>query len=264
MNIDRRRLVSAGLATFAALFSIAGATAPPTAKTYTPQGRTWDSIKRLPDWSGVWVLSDESFGKDFVALRGGHLPLTAHYEAIRAANWATGQPRIDNEMKCMTEGMPASAGIPIGHEYLFTPGRVTMIFENGLVRRIDTSGGKHPPESELNYTFAGHSIGHWEGKTLVVDTIGITSQSELLGGLRAVTEHTHLTERIFRKDRNILQIDTVVTDPEVFTRPYAYTHLYTHSTSAPFEYYPCTDDNRDSVVNGRQTVDLTPPPLKQP
>jgi len=225
-----------------------------------PQGRTWQSINKLPDWSGVWVLSDDSFTEAALAAigaDGGRVPLTARYKGIRSAEIPA---HPENEYTCIPVGIPESLGIPIGHEYLFTPGRVTVIFENGVIRRIDTSGQPHPSEKELNYSFGGNSTGYWDGKTLVVDTIGLVPQAEFLIGLR-VTEKTHLTERIFRKDRDTLEIDTVMTDSEIFTTPYAYTRLYRHSTLGPFDYYPCAEGNRDTMVNGVQTgVDLTPPP----
>ncbi len=273
-----RTATLAGIVAVAAFVSIAdlaraaataGAAQRRTTKTHvTPQGRTWDSIKRLPDWSGTWDITEASVHEASLAAvgqDGGRIPLTPRFAALRDANVGPGGPRVDNETKCMNEGLPASTSLPIGHEYLFTPGRVTVIFESGLVRRIDTSGRKHPPASELTDTFAGNSIGHWEGQTLVVDTIGLTAKAELLVGFRGVTEQTHLRERIFLKDRNTLQIDTVVTDRQVFTRPYAYTRLYARSATPLFEYFPCTDDNRDVMVNGRQTdVNLTPPPARQP
>jgi hypothetical protein len=231
------------------------------------QGRTWDSIKKLPDWSGVWVLTDESWGEVQLALSGhdgGRLQLTPRYLAIRADHEAKDAAQFDNEARCIPVGIPESLGIPIGHEYLFTPERVTVIFENGIVRRIDTSGRPHPAKKELNPTFAGDSVGHWEGRTLVVDTIGLLPQAEFLIGLR-VTEKTHLTERILRKDPDTLQIDTVMTDPEIFAKPYSYTRLYKHSNEPPFEYYPCNDANRDTTVNGHQTgIDLTPPAEHKP
>jgi hypothetical protein len=247
---------------------VSGSSPDQKADLRTAQGRTWDSIRKLPDWSGVWVLTDKSWTDAVLAEHardGGRVPLSARYLEIRAAHMASADyTQFSNESKCIPVGIPESTGIPIGHEYLFTPARVTVIFENGIVRRIDTSGRPHPPENELTATFAGNSIGHWEGRTLVVDTIGIVSQAEFLIGLHT-TEKTHLTERIFRKDRDTLQIDTVITDTEIFTRPYAYTRLYKYSTIAPLDYYPCVEGNRDTMVNGIQTgVDLTPPPASKP
>jgi hypothetical protein len=238
----------------------------------TRQGRTWNTLKLLPDWSGVWVLSDDSWHEVLGAVTGhdgGAVPLTPKYMAIRASNGAAndgaGPPGgiDDNSEKCIPVGTPGIGSVPLGHEYLYSPGRVTIIYEDGEVRRIDTSGRKHPAESELNDTFAGNSIGHWEGKTLVVDTIGILPQAQLFIGLR-VSQKIHLTERISRRDSKTLQIETVVDGPEMFSAPYTYTRIYTHSTNPPFEYFPCTDDNRDPAVHGRQVdVDLTPPPAEK-
>jgi len=226
-----------------------------------------------PDWSGVWALSNESWDEVIAAMKGrdgGRVPLTPKYMAIRAANGAANDGKgppggiIENTQRCMPSGVPGVGSLPIGHEYLFTPGRVTIIFEDGEVRRIDTRSRRHPIDSELEVSFAGHSIGHWESSKLIVDTVGITSQAELFLGLR-LAERTHITEHIWRKDADTLQIDTVVTNAEMFTTPYTYTRLYKRSKKTPLEYVPCTDNNRDHMMNGRQTdVDLTPPPATPP
>ena len=100
----------------------------------------------------------------------------------------------------------------------------------------------------------GDSIGHWDGTTLVIDTIGFPF-GELFQnhGLRA-TRNTHMVERIFLKDHDYLEIDVALTDPEIFTRPYAYTRLYERSTLLIPETVLC--NSRENGV----TIDLTPPP----
>ena len=241
------------------------ADAPRDARSHRPRpGSTWDSMKALPDWSGVWVLSDASWTAAFAGATGrdgGTVPLTPRYRALRATHLKDGDiSSFENESKCIPDGIPGSLGLPHGHEYLFTPGRVTVIVEDGVVRRIDTSGRPHPAAKDLEYSFAGNSIGHWDGRTLIVDTVGISSQAEFLVGLHT-TEKTHLTERIFRRDRNTLEIDAVMTDPAIFVKPWSFTRLYERSTLPPFEYHPCGEGTRDIMVDGRQTgVDMTPPP----
>jgi hypothetical protein len=260
-------LAASASATGADVASAAVSSPDNKAASHTAQGRTWDSIKRLPDWSGVWVLSDESFAEALSAVGTGArarvpVPLTPRYQTMLDANV---DKLASNETKCIPVGIPESMSIPIGHEYLFTPGRVTAVFENGIVRHIDTSGRPHPADRDLTSTFAGNSIGHWEGRTLVVDTIGITSQAEFLIGLR-VTDKTHLTERIFRKNADTLEIDAVIQDSEIFTKPYEYTRIYKHSQVPMLEYYPCVEGTRDTLVNGVQSgVDVTPPqPVGKP
>jgi hypothetical protein len=229
----------------------------------SPQGGTWDSIKQLPDWSGVWGLDDVSFAKTVAASSAADgnpniPPLTAEYAALRRENGAAnggrgpnGKGVVTNSVNCVPDGVPGVMTAPFAFEFLFTPGRVTIIPEDNEVRRIYTDGRPHPDDPDP--TFMGHSIGHWEGKTLVVDTVGMLAQAQLLVGLH-VTEKTHVVERIFRKDAETMQIDTTVTDPIIFTRPDRYTRTYKASKAGMVEYY-CTQNNRDTNLN----VDLSPP-----
>src|SRR6185312_16703932 len=100
-------------------------------------------------------------------------------------------------------------------EILFTPGRVTMLGESdgNRIRRIYTDGRGHPEVSDP--TFHGHSIGHWEGDTLVVDTVDILPQaplaiSEAAGvpndGDMLVTERIHLDPN----NKDILLVDLTI------------------------------------------------------
>jgi len=228
-----------------------------------PQGGSWESIERLPDWSGAWALSGSSFQKQFLASSGPDgnpnvPPLTAKWAAFRdangAANHGQGPPGgvNTNSLHCLPDGMPGMMAAPFSFEFLFTPGRVTVISEDGEVRRIWTDGRAHPPDPDP--TFAGNSIGHWEGTTLVVDTIGMTPQAEVMVGLHD-TAKTHVVERIFKKSSHTLRIDTVVIDPALFTKPYRYTRTYDLNPHGMTEYV-CEQNNRDQ--NGK--INLTPPP----
>lgn len=220
----------------------------------SPHGNTWDSIKQLPDWSGVWVLisgsgaTEDSWGTD-----GDRVALTPKYQALRATARATYAQA--NMSTCLPAGPTAILQHGVLHEYLFTPGRVTILFEDGEVRRIHTDGRAHRSLDELSTSFMGDSIGHWEGKTLVVDTIGFPN-GELWQnhGVRA-TKNTRLIERIFLNDQGQLQIDNVMTDPAIFTKPYVYVRRYKRSP-LPLNESACVQNNRDTGDD----IDLTPPP----
>jgi hypothetical protein len=228
-----------------------------------PQGQSWESIRELPDWSGVWGLDEASFAKTVAASSAPDgdpniPPLTAKYAALRRENGAANGGRgpddkgvVTNSVNCIPDGMPGVMTAPFAFEFLFTPGRVTIIPEDNEVRRIYTDGRLHPQDPDP--TFMGHSIGHWQGKTLVVDTVGLLAQAQLIVGLH-VTEKTHVVERIFRKDAQTLQIDTIVTDSALFIRPYRYARTYKASKTGMVEYY-CTQNNRDSNLD----VNLSPP-----
>jgi hypothetical protein len=223
----------------------------------SPQGDTWESIKRLPDWSGVWVLyleggakeaSEDSFGTD-----SGRVPLTPKYADLRAAARAS---RAQNNLSnCLPAGTPGVLQHGFLHEYLFTPGRVTLLVEDGEVRRIYTDGRPHVSLDELRDSYMGDSIGRWEGSTLVVDTIGFPKGSLFQNHGLLATKASHLVERIFRKDQEHIEIDSTLTDPEIFSRPYTYPRVYQRS-ELPLTEPKCAQNNRD---NG-ETIDLTPPP----
>lgn len=221
----------------------------------SPQGRSWDSIKHLPDWSGVWALNLQGHlfaGAESKGTDNGAVPLTPKYFQLRAATRAArAQENLSN---CLPAGVPGIMLHTIQLEFLFAPGRVTLITENGEVRRIYTDGRPHLSLEEIGASYEGDSIGHWEGKTLVVDTIGFPKGSLFQNYGILATKHTHYAERIFKKDKDDIEIDSVIDDPEIFTRPYAAARIYSR-LNLPMQEPACSQTNRDDG----KTVDLTPP-----
>jgi hypothetical protein len=230
-----------------------------------PQGDTHASIAKLPDWSGVWVIPFEAFAQENArqnrpgSTSGPHL--TPEFAAVRDAAirrmLAGGRPDETagpaGGVGCGGPGgMPHVMRFAFGVELLFTPGRVTMLLEQGpTIRRIFTDGRKHTSDPDLSW--AGESIGHWEGDTLVVDTTGISPMARLTNGI-FTSGNAHVTERIRRTDRTHLQIDTVVEDPVVLQTPWRYSRIYERSDGSWFERY--CDRNRDG---NDSEPDLTPP-----
>jgi hypothetical protein len=221
----------------------------------TASSATAAAPNSLPNWSGVWVCdntcfeaSADSFGTD-----GGRVPLTPKYMQLRAeARAARAQQNLSF---CLPAGTPGIQQHGVLSEFLLTPGRVTVLFEDGEVRRIHTDGRRHRPLTELTASFMGDSIGHWEGKTLIVDTIGFPKGTLFQNHGLVATINTHLLERIFLKDKDHLQIDSTMTDPTIFTKPYIYTRVYERSKQEMDEPQ-CGYANHDTGVS----VDLTPPP----
>lgn len=94
-----------------------------------------------------------------------------------------------------------------------------MIFEyDHFVRYIYTDGRQHP--ADLTPTWMGDAIGHWDGETLVVDTIGYKPKTWLDRVGHPHSDALHLVERFRRTDHNTLVDDLTIEDPVAYTKPW--------------------------------------------
>ena len=236
-----------------------------------PQGDTYASIAKLPDWSGVWVIPWEAFAAENLRWLDPKNPgapqLTPASAAILAANRPvvlrdvhdavvgveTSSTPSSRVQVCAPPSMPNVMRWAFATEFLFTPGRVTILLEQGsTIRRIYTDGRGHSVDPDVSYL--GESIGHWEGDTLVVHTTAIASEARLFLVVPS-SGKMQVTERLHRNDSNHLQIDTVVEDPIALRVPWRYTRIYERSDTGFFER-ECDANNRDG---NDQEPDLTPP-----
>jgi hypothetical protein len=143
-------------------------------------------------------------------------------------------------------GLPGSMLQPYPMEFLFTPGRVTILIETySMVRRIYTDGSPLPAEPDPSYQ--GTSVGHWEGDTLVVETTGILPETSPLNGILGHSDKMHVTERMHLAEPDVLEITTTVSDPEVFTEPYTSTARYQRHRDWKIMEYVCAQNNHDFV-----------------
>ena len=113
----------------------------------------------------------------------------------------------------------ASRAGPALIEILQTPSKVILLFEyHHEVRQIFIDGREHPKNLEL--TWNGHSIGRWDGDTLVVDTIGLRDESWLDSGGHEHSTELHVVERFRRVDAGNLEIERTLTDPIALAKPF--------------------------------------------
>jgi hypothetical protein len=209
--------------------------------------------------AGTWSLSEDSTFRNYSACcigPGENVPFSPAYRTIRNefANIPEHSPQktINNLSHCGSVGVPGILQHPIMFEFLPTPGRINLIFHDGTLRRIWTDGRTFP--ASLDPTIDGYSIGHWEGKSLVVETRGLSRKSEIfLEGPIKATHQTKYTERMTVESDKLLRIQMTIEDPVIFSHPYTFESTY-NKVPIIFET-GCTSANRDN--NGR--VDLTPP-----
>jgi hypothetical protein len=104
-------------------------------------------------------------------------------------------------------------------EIIQSPKRVLIIFErNHEIRQIWTDGREHP--KDFGHNWMGHSTGHWEGDTLVADTIGLNDLTWLDKAGHVHSDQLHLTERLRRIGQDRLELDITFDDPKTFTMPW--------------------------------------------
>jgi hypothetical protein len=144
-------------------------------------------------------------------------------------------PRIRNELDPSSHCFPSgTARLSAPFQIFQIPGQVWFIYqENTEVRQIFTDGRKHPPADALELTWNGHSIGTWEGDTLVVDTVGMRDETLLDGSGHVHSDQLRIVERIRRIAYDVLQVEKTYTDPKALTKPVKLVATY---PLAPFDW----------------------------
>ena len=193
------------------------------------KGDNWDDIAKLPDWTGTWLLTSTVPSPVTTDAEFAVSPDFA--KAFADARTAGKAGKIDNHLnECEPNGMPTVMNEKdMQYQFLFTPGRMTVVPEDNQVRRIYTNRDKHPDDPDL--TYGGESIGHWEGQTFVVDTVGILPHLPLIDGFSGKGDQ-HVVERMTLKDANTLEIQTTITD-SALAKPYSYTLTYQRHRDMP-------------------------------
>jgi hypothetical protein len=222
----RPRLQSALTIFFAAAFLLVGLYAIHLHRQDRPE---WSALGRLPDWGGLWVPDRSDPKHPWGKGDPTWTPDAAKQIAALTALDKAGNP-VNIYINCLPEGMPSFVIMTLNAtEFLFTPGRVTILgeFDGNRLRRIYTDGRKHPADPDP--TFNGHSIGHWEGETLVVDTVGILPEVFLPVGQAVALPNNgdmHISERIQLTAPDTLQIKLEITAPHVLAAPWKVTRLF--------------------------------------
>jgi hypothetical protein len=145
-----------------------------------------------------------------------------------------------------------------GLQFVLRPEQVWIIYERPDVRYIYTDGRPFPPKDELWPTFEGYSIGHWEGDTLVVETVSLRGGVPIDRTGAALSDEAHVLERIRKVDDKTLQSDITIEDPVAFTAPWKVTRRYVNRR----EQYPrmenvsSLENQRNPVVNGETKIIL--------
>jgi hypothetical protein len=221
----RNRLTVVILALAAALTFSAASLAQSSGQAPTKAAATKaESAATNHEISGVWNAMRGNY--DTASFSKGDPPMTPwgqeQFKAAKPSQGPRGVPlteTTDRVYKCFPPGMPYIYLQLFPMQIVQTPKEVIELFEyDHIVRYIFIDGRKHP--EDLTPTYNGHSIGHWEGDTLVVDTIGLNGNMWLDRVGHPDSEQMHIVERIHRVDDKTLRIDFTFDDPKSYVKPW--------------------------------------------
>ena len=218
-----------------------------------------------PDLSGVWDhprVGDVS--ADSKGTCAGNTPgcsqigfkdldslLTPYGKAENA------KPKFDYGVHCLPWGYVRSWGTPYPAEIVQKPEKMVILFEqNNMFHVVPTDGRDHP--KNLYPTWLGDSVGHWEGDTMVVDTIGSNGQTWLdTNRERLTSDALHVIERFTRPDFDHINYEVTIDDPKMYTKPFKNSRVFVlMKPGQELMEYSC-DENNKEVNEGHITDSWT-------
>src|SRR5215468_11020890 len=201
--------------------------------------------------------------------KNGRVPLKPEAEAKRDYNAAHNSDSYEHMSvwdRCITRGVPAGmfpAGYNNAYQILQVPGSVVILYEMiHEARIIPIDGRPHLPASVKMWN--GDSIGRWDGNTLVVDTTnyndkGWIATSAATGRIKGIpqSEALHVVERFTRVDRNTINYEVTIDDPNMYTKPWKVEVPLTRDPDYHIYEYACQEGNHavENVLSGGRATD---------
>ena len=236
----------------AAAVAIGGAPAAIAAdEQWPPPGVSFYGDPKVPDISGLWLgtamavpgqgpannSGKTADGRSPLYLTPWPLPYTPAYQKIfdeRAAALKEGRALGDIGSRCLPFGLQAmllNKNYP--DEFVQTPGQVTIFTFGTFPIVIWTDGRGHP--ADLKSSYNGHSIGHWVGDTLYVDTVGILGTTPIDGLRDPHSGKLHIQWMVKRVAKDKLHAHITLYDDEAFTEPVTTTNIFDRKTDRRWE-----------------------------
>jgi hypothetical protein len=214
----------------------------PDFKSNRPTPRTAEGH---PDLSGYWKGTREThpggnIGKD---LPGFKLPLTPAGQAALQHNLTA---TIDPESLCIIGGIPRHNASGLPFEVLQGSKKVAFLYLYNYFRLIPIDASrKHSADPDP--TFFGEELGHWDGDTLVVDSIGFKDDKVWIDeNANPHSDALHVVERWTRPDGDHIHVETLIEDAKFYTRPFTYSRTWVlGQPDEETKEFSCSENNAD-------------------
>jgi hypothetical protein len=146
--------------------------------------------------------------------------------------------------QCLPAGVPRAIMLGLfPQQFVQTPAQIVMLYEYFNVFRVIPLTDKHP--DDIIPSYMGNSIGRWDGDTLVVDTIGFNDKTWLAGTGTFHTDALHTIERFTRVDKDQINYQVTMEDPNVFTKPWVLTSTLMLREGTRLQEMVCAENNID-------------------
>jgi hypothetical protein len=199
-----------------------------------PSGPTPRTQDGRPDFSGVWS-AQRTIDRGAPQL----LPSAQVVMAERKRNHFKDLPGG----RCLPRGV-TSAGTWSVYRIVQTSEFLTLLFEDDVLpRQVFLDGRSHP--RDLDPTWLGHSVGRWDGDSLVVDTIGFNDQTWISSAGEPHTEMLHVIERFRRPNRGHLEIQLTVDDRGAYRTPWVIARTSELAPKEEVREFVCNENNQD-------------------
>jgi hypothetical protein len=203
---------------------------------------------------GVWERRNEH-----LAINPGSYQAAAtktarvHIDQVPLQSWARALTNFRHELslasepytRCKPAGGPRQFMSPYGLEIVDLPDLKRIFVFNisnaQSYRTIYMDGRSHP--KDLKPSFMGHSIGRWDGDTLVIDSVGFNEDFWMNRDGLPHTSQLHLTERLTRTDFDTLNYEVTIDDPGAYTAPWTSGYALGFSRGNELFEYMCQENN---------------------
>jgi hypothetical protein len=192
------------------------------------------------DLSGFWI---NQYTPDLSRALGKQPPFTP----LGAERWRTVDTAKDPTGFCLPPGPSRALTAPFPFLLVQQPTMIALLFEYQTIWRVIYLDGRSHPQDIADYPqFMGHSVGHWDGDALVVDTVGIDERSWLDTAGHEHSDRLRLTERFRKVGESTIEWTVTFDDSVFFTKPWSIMRTFTRGKSTDrILPYTCTENNKD-------------------
>ncbi|MEP7351832.1 MAG: hypothetical protein ABI824_01235 [Acidobacteriota bacterium] len=218
---------------------------------HVPTGPAPKMTSGKPDLNGVWqrpYVPDVTRDAGANQKGSGPLPYTEwgkqQFDTYNAENG-------DYTGACLPFGHSRGMNSPDPIQFMVTDKYFAFLYEQNSWFKVIPIGKEHDPDKVA--TWFGDSVAHWDGDTLVIDTINFNGYTRLDTNGHPQSDQLHLIEKLTRTDAGHIAYEMTVDDPKTYTKPWTNVRIFTLRTDWEIQEYSCEENNK-GLVEGRIKV----------